>query len=465
MEQPFDERRFLERYWHFSMPDTILKTDRTIFTHARGCELFNQFNRRWLDFCAQVGIANIGHHHPFFVRAWFEYMRMIFEEICLYDRPAPVWTMIASDFHFRFEIKVEGETLEISHGALEEMLSRHTFGPSTKFIKGLSGADSNSDSVKFVQKLTHKPYGIAFYGAFHGRLGSALDATMSKAVQREGFFIPSITHHLLFPQTHEEFDYDLQILNYLPLSDYGFVMYEAVQGEGGINPAHYYTIELLKCLREKGLLLVCDDVQTGFGRTGMWFGYQNLGVVPDIVTISKSMGSGDPIGAAFFDGANPRLAGWEKFEPGWDSSTFQWNPHAVLSAIATIRAIERENLVERARLMGNYLERAIDYALVKSFPDGDLSVGGYCKHKGIGLHRGLEFRKKFSDGRDVPDPKTRDAVLALLFENGIVTLGAGNRDVNPTIRFMPPLVVTEKEIDEFLHALESALVHTRHSTK
>lgn len=465
---PFDAERFIRDCDHFLIPDTIPKDEKVVFSHARGSELYRAGGLDGepdLDFSSQVGIANIGHNHPLFVEAWYQYMLAIRNAI-RHNKPGLLWAWIASDFRFCFELEVEGETLEISQRALASMLARHAFGPDTKFIKGLSGADAVSDAIKFVQKLTHKPYGIAFYDAFHGRLGPAHDATMSKSIQREGFIMPGITHHLVYPQTKEDLKYDMQILHHLPLSDYGFALYEVVQGEGGITVGNYYTWQLLEYLREKGLLLICDEVQTGFGRTGRWFAHEHFGATPDIVAISKSMGSGDPIGAVFFDGANHRLQGWEEFEPGWDSSTFQWNPHAVLSAIITVRILEKEKLVERAAVMGDLLESAILRAIAKNFPDGDPPVGGYCFQKGLGLHQGIEFRKKLHDGSDIPDPETRDIMLARLRENHIYTLGAGHRDINPTIRLMPPLVITEAQITEkFAPALEQALKHERHSAK
>lgn len=169
--------------------------------------------------------------------------------------------------------------------------------------------------------------------------------------------------------------------------------------------------------------------------------------------------------AAIFDRENPRLKEHENFPEGGDSSTFQWNPPNVLWAEAVMLAMEKGKYVERGREMAKILEVGIDRVIAASLPDGIPQVGPHYKREGLGLHQGIKFWKRLRDGNDVPDPEMRDVVVNRLLDCGIVTLGAGNRGINPAIRFMPSLVVTEKEIGEFLHALESALLHTRHSTK
>jgi len=252
-------------------------------------------------------------------------------------------------------------------------------------------------------------------------------------------------------------------LNYIPLRDYAFIIFELIQGEGGVNPVNEYTIQLLKHLQDNGVILVCDDVQEGFGRTGAWLSYENFNIVPDIITVSKAMGGGDPIGAALFNAKNPALRGWdERLAVGWDSSTFQWNPHAVFNAIVTMMIFEKYHLIERARDMGGHLKNALEGAMDRFYAFAEPGVV-YPVHnialKGIGLHYGIEFQvfNKKADGY-VADVALRDATLARLRENGIITLSAGNPNINPTIRFMPPLIVTKEEIATCGNALAQSLI-------
>ena len=474
MEHPFNEKDFWERYWRLMVPDTIPRGAKLpIFSHALGCKLFAVDGGVYTDWCSQVGIINIGHGNRLFRKICYEYERQKYEAN-LRNEPELLESLIASDFPFSFEITVDGKTIEISQPALVEMLARHTFGCTTKIMKQVDGGKMvNTILSKFIPWLTKKRLGLAFDGAFHGRPGYALTATMSKSVHKEGFLVPDGIFHLPYPcGSQKVLDECYQQLKRLPLADIGYVIFELVQGEGGIIPADFYTVEFLNYLWGKKILLVDDDIQTGFGRTGTWFAFQQYGIKPDIVLGSKSFASGYPIAFAAFDSLNPRLAGHENFPEGGDSSTFQWNPEGVLKAIATIYALEEKkpeyggrDLVGHGKDMGEILAIGIERVIAQSFPDGNSAIGLFCIHRKLGLHQGVEFRERRPDGSDIPAPQFRDVVLARLLKCGIVTMGAGNSNINPTIRFMPPLVVTEKEIGEFLHALETSLVHIQHSMK
>lgn len=451
----FSSEVFLKKYWRGFVPDTISPDDELILTSARGCELFDVGGQRYLDFCSQAGVLNIGHNHPVFIDAWRRYITSIHTGLSVGEPPPPFY-LIASDFHFQFEAEIDGKTFEISQVALYDRLKKYFFGDDTMVIKQVTGATINNAVIKFIQRVIGKKDGIAFYGGFYGRAGHALAATKSKIVQREGFTVPGNFLHLPYPKNERHLKFFLQeILPYEPLSDYGFVIVEIIQGEGGVNPATPYTIELLNHLRNEGLIIICDEIQEGFGRTGKMFSYEHFNFVPDIITISKSFGSGDPIAAGFFHRENAFLKEWDKrWNVGSDSSTFQWNPHAVFSAIVTLYIMEKENLVARAEEMGKFLAAAIDGAIEKAdtYRKRQLIV-----RKGIGLHQAIEFEKA-EDGKILPDSVTRDKTLRALRKNGIITLGAGNVKTHPSIRFMPPLVITKEEIDEFGVALEKSLI-------
>lgn len=450
----FSEEKFLEEYWNGFVPDTISRDDTIILTAARGCEVFDVKGRRYLDFCSQAGVLNIGHNHPVFIDAWSRYLKSIHADLSIQEPGAPFF-LIASDFHFHFEIEVGEEVIEISQGALRNRLKKYAFGDDTVIIKQVTGATINNSVIKLVTKLTGKKNGIAFYGGFYGRAGHSLAATKSKVIQREGFDVPGHMLHIPYFKEERELKYYLrEVIPYEALSDYSFVIIEMIQGEGGVNLVSPYTIQLLEYFRKKGLVIICDEVQEGFGRTGKMFSYEHFGFVPDIVTISKSFGSGDPISAGFFHRDNALLEKWEeKWKIGSDSSTFQWNPHAVFSAIITLDILEKENLISRAQEMGENLAKTIDEALKKteSYPGRQIFF-----RKGIGLHQAIECEKA-ENGKLIPDADTRNRILTMLRKNGILTLAAGNPNVHPSIRFMPPLVVTKEEIDEFGVALEKSI--------
>lgn len=448
--------KFLARYWNSFTPTTIGKDDTLILKGARGLELFDVSGKSYFDFCSQAGVMNIGHNHPFFMKA----------QCVLGDmkkKNEALDYVIATDFHFQFFITVDGEEIEISQPALAEMLKKHTFGEDTRFIQQVTGVTANNAAIKFIQKLTGRRKGIAFRGAFHGRQGAAHGGTYGKSVQRAGFDIQTtIDQHFPFVKTKEQMLSCLEECEQFGISDYGFIIFEMIQGEGGVETANRYTVEFLERLRDTyGLLLFCDDIQEGFGRTGKWWSFQTYNLVPDIVTISKSMGGGVPISAAFFNAKNPALSGWEdKLSVGWDSSTFQWNPDAVFHAIITLLILEKEKLVERAAKNSRYFEKTLNDAIEYFYRTSEPGVAITIREltlKGLGMHFGIEFRRvDAAHERYAPDPKFRNKVLECLRKNGIITLPAGNPRINPTIRFMPPLIITQKEIEEFGLRLQAA---------
>ncbi|PIR69778.1 MAG: hypothetical protein COU47_01725 [Candidatus Niyogibacteria bacterium CG10_big_fil_rev_8_21_14_0_10_46_36] len=451
-------KKFTDRYWGCFTPTTIDYNDNLIITGATGCLLRDERGKEYLDFCSQAGVSNIGHNHPFWLAAYKSLLETI-------EKESVPWYLIATDFHFQYVVSIDGKKVEISQPALAERLKEIAFGDDTRFIQQISGATTNNSAIKFIDKLyPEKKFAFAFKGAFQGRQGGALGCTYAKPIQRQGFSIGGHTmEHLSFVRDEYTLALVMRELNYIPLRDYAFIIFELIQGEGGVNPVNEYTIQLLKHLQDNGVILVCDDVQEGFGRTGAWLSYENFNIVPDIITVSKAMGGGDPIGAALFNAKNPALRGWdERLAVGWDSSTFQWNPHAVFNAIVTMMIFEKYHLIERARDMGGHLKNALEGAMDRFYAFAEPGVV-YPVHnialKGIGLHYGIEFQvfNKKADGY-VADVALRDATLARLRENGIITLSAGNPNINPTIRFMPPLIVTKEEIATCGNALAQSLI-------
>jgi acetylornithine aminotransferase/acetylornithine/N-succinyldiaminopimelate aminotransferase len=207
------------------------------------------------------------------------------------------------------------------------------------------------------------------------------------------------------------------------------VLVEAVQGEGGIHPA---SVEYMQDVRawcdENDLVMICDEVQAGMGRTGTFFSWEHMGARPDIITLAKGLAGGVPIGAML---ANERV---DLFEAGDHGTTFGGNPIACAAGVATVRTILDDGLLERATQMGAYLDSRLD-ALRE-------------KHAMITSTRGLGLMRAF----DMAEPRAQD-VMDLALKRGVLILNAGPS----TIRFVPPLIIQTAEIDEAIDRLDAAL--------
>jgi 4-aminobutyrate aminotransferase len=384
---------------------------------------------RFLDFMAGIAVASTGYGHPKVVRAIQEAAGR-FLHIC------------GSDFYF------EG------FAALCERLAQLAPGPSPKrvFLTN-SGTEAVEGAIKLARHSTGRPGLIAFTGAFHGRTMGGLSLTASKAVQRAGFapFLPEVYHvpygyryrcdfcrgeAVCTMRCVSSIEDDL-FAKRLDPGSVAAIFVEPIQGEGGyvVPPPGY-----LKALRElcdrHGILLVCDEVQSGIGRTGTMFACESEGIEPDVLLAAKGLGSGMPIGAII---AKQSVMKWR---PGAHGSTFGGNPVCCAAALATLDVVEQDLLPAVARRGERLLAGA------KRLQEKYASIG---EVRGRGLMVGVEFVKDRATRE--PDPEVPHEIVIRAFQKGVLLLGAGQS----TLRLAPPLVVDEDDVDTALRVIDECL--------
>ncbi|AAZ97804.1 acetylornithine and succinylornithine aminotransferase [Thiobacillus denitrificans ATCC 25259] len=360
------------------------------FVRGEGAYLWDEAGKRYLDAVAGVAVNALGHAHPRLVKA-------IAEQAA---------TLIHSSNLYRV---LRQEELADKLCALS--------GMDRAFFCN-SGCEANEAAIKLARLYGHGkgielPTIIVVEKAFHGRTMATLTATGSRKIQAG--FEPLLSGFARVPFN------DIEAIRHVAEHNKSVVavLIETVQGEGGINilPAEYLA-ELRTLCDAQGWLLMLDEVQTGIGRTGTWFGFQHAGVVPDVIALAKGLGGGVPIGACLARGAAA-----EVFTPGTHGSTFGGNPLACAAALATLETIEAEHLLDNARLRGDAIRAGLRGAL-----DG---VHGVLDIRGEGLMIGIELDRPCAELVGV----ARDAGVLI------------NVTADSVIRLVPPLIYGADEVD------------------
>jgi len=366
---------------------------------GEGCVLWDADGKRYLDFLAGVAVNNLGHCHPKVVRA-------------IQEQAA---TLIHCSNYYNIPQQIE----------LAELLCRRSFADRAFFCN--SGAEANEAAIKLARKYSRDKFGPERYEiitaaeSFHGRTMATVSATGQEKVQR--FFDP-----LLHGFKHVPFN-DAAAIAAAVTPNTCAVMLEPIQGEGGINvPAADYLRQVREICDRHGLLLILDEVQTGLGRTGKLFAYEHFGITPDLMTLAKALAGGAPIGTML---AKEEYAA--AFTPGTHGSTFGGNPLMTTAALAAVRTLLEDGLLERAVEMGEYLQAALS-AL------GD-KYSCVTEVRGIGLMIGM--------GLTIPGGD----IVKKGHERGVLL----NVTHDTVLRFVPPLTVSEVEIDEMIGILDGIL--------
>ncbi len=384
-----------------------------------------------LDFAAGIGVLNVGHCHPRVVQA-------------IQEQAAKLMHFAGTDFYY----DAQAELAKRLTGMVPIQ------GPSKAFFCQ-SGAEANEAAFKFARNYEGRRQFIAFQGAFHGRTMGALSLTASKAVQQSlsGPTMPGV-HHTPFPapfrnmwgingyEEPEELSnraidaMEFLLETKLPPQDAAALFWEPVQGEGGYHvPPPMFPKMLRELCDEHGILLVADEVQTGFGRTGKWFGSDHFGVKPDIVCVAKAMGSGMPIGATVV------RADLDFESKGVHSNTYGGNLVSCAASLATLDVIKDEDLVKNSARVGEHLGQRLE-----ELQDEYATIGDA---RGLGLMRAIDFVD--ADGK--PNGKLRNKVEEASWKRGLILLGCGKSG----IRFIPSLTVTTEQIDGAMDVLGEAL--------
>jgi len=396
---------------------------------AAGAMVQDLDGNRFLDFNAGIAVVATGHCHPRVVEA-------------IQKQAARLIHMSGTDFYYDEMVTLAEKLAEIAPGDVERRVSF-----------GNSGAEAVEGCIKLARWSTGRDKIIAFFGAFHGRTMGALSLTARKSVQRAGFgpLIPGVVHapypncyRCPFGQKEEtcavecvKHIEETLLKTIAPPEETAAIVVEVVQGEGGyVVPPKKFFDELARVASQNGILLVCDEVQSGMGRTGKMWAAEHFDVVPDILAVAKGIASGMPLGATV---ARADLMTWP---PGAHASTFGGNPVCCAAALATIALLE-EGLVENAAGMGAHIRGRID-----DWPARFPAVG---QVRGLGLMIGIEMVRDQRTREKAP--QIRDRVVDLAFERGLLVLGAGEN----SLRLCPPLVVTREQCDFAVETLEECL--------
>jgi acetylornithine aminotransferase/acetylornithine/N-succinyldiaminopimelate aminotransferase len=365
-------------------------------TSGTGCKVRDPDGKTYLDFTAGIAVHNVGHCHPKVVKA--------------------VQAQVATLGH------CSNLFYNVNQALLAQRLSKLSLNGKCFFCN--SGAEANEAMIKLARLFGHekgKYEVVTMQNSFHGRTLATIAATGQAKVQK-GF------DPLPIGFAYAEFN-NLESVKAAITERTVAVMLEAVQGEGGVVPAtEEFFVGVRKLCDEKGLLMLCDEVQCGMGRTGKWFGWQNFPVKPDAFTLAKSLADGIPMGALV---ASPALS--DLFKPGMHASTFGGNPVSSAAAMAVMDVIEEEALVKHAEDLGNLFAEGLG-AFVEKYKQ-------VLEVRGKGLMLGL-----------VVEGSAKEVVEACR-EMGLLCCVAGEH----VVRFLPPLSVKENDLDEALEMIGDAL--------
>ena len=396
---------------------------------GRGAMVEDVDGNVFLDFAAGIAVCSTGHCHPKVVTA-------------IQKQSAELIHMSGTDFYY--------ESLPY----LAERLGKTVGGPEEKKVFFCnSGTEAVEGAVKLARYATKRDKMIAFYGCFHGRTLGSLSLTASKSTQRKNFgALLGGVEHIPYPYAYrcalghgpetcgEEILETLENQIFKRLfdpSEVAGIIIEPIQGEGGYVPApKFFLQELQRICRQHGIMLICDEVQSGMARTGKMWAHEYAGIEPDILCSAKGIASGMPLGAII---ARSSVMNWK---PGAHGTTFGGNPVCLAAAIATLDLLEG-GLMDNAKKMGDYI-----FAKTADWTKKFKIVGDV---RGRGLMIGIEIvrdQRTKERGADL-----RNAIVDMAFHKGLLILGAGEN----SLRLSPPLIIDEEQADFAVRTLEQCL--------
>lgn len=376
---------------------------------GEGCRLWDTEGREYLDFVAGIATCTLGHAHPALIQAVTGQIQKLHHVSNLYYIP--------------------------QQGQLAQWIVEHSCADRVFFCN--SGAEANEAAIKLVRRYAHSvleiddPVILTAQSSFHGRTLATITATGQPKYQKG--FEPLVSGFEYVP--YNDITAIEDAITDIDEGDrrVAAILIEPLQGEGGVRPGEReYFRRLRQICDETGILLVFDEVQVGVGRTGKFWGYENLGVEPDVFTSAKGLAGGIPIGAmackAFCD----------VFEPGSHASTFGGNPFACQAALAVCQTIEQENILENVQARGEQLRTRLR-AIAHQYPPLFTEVRGW------GLINGMEISAD-------AELTSIEVVEAAMFQ-GLLIAPAGPK----VLRFVPPLIVSAEEVDRATSILESVI--------
>jgi 4-aminobutyrate aminotransferase / (S)-3-amino-2-methylpropionate transaminase / 5-aminovalerate transaminase len=414
-----------------AIPRGVASASMVFAARAEGSEIWDVEGRQYIDFGGGIAVLNTGHRHPAVLAA--------------------VRRQLEAFTHTAFQVTPYEPYVELC----ERLNSLAPFSGDAKSILFSTGAEAVENAVKIARAATGRQGVVAFSGGFHGRtfLTSALTGKVTP-YKAKGSLAPVGVYHLPFPAAELGVSVGdtLQALAFLFRADIGpedvaAIIIEPVQGEGGF---HVAPEELLWSLRgicdRHGILLIADEVQTGFARTGKMFGIENSGVEPDLITVAKSLAGGFPL-----SGVIGRAAIMDVIAPGGLGGTYAGNPLSCAAALAVLDVIRNENLVEKANQLGGRLKSELKRIAARNDTVAIDAIRGPGAMIAFDI---LETR-----GGTEPDAASAKRVTQAALSEGLILLSCG---VNAnTIRLLMPLVITDALLAAGLARLERALVAAR----
>lgn len=374
-----------------------------------GCRVWDTAGRDYLDFVAGIATCTLGHAHPALIETVTQQIKTLHHVSNLYYIP--------------------------NQGELAQWMVEHSCADRVFFCN--SGAEANEGAIKLARKYAHtvldieKPVILTANASFHGRTLATITATGQPKYQKN--FDPLVPGFYYVP--YNDISALEDAIGELDEGDQrvGAVMLEPLQGEGGVRPGELeYFLRLRKICDETGILLILDEVQVGMGRTGKYWGYENLGIEPDIFTSAKGLAGGVPIGAMLCKQF------CDVFQPGDHASTFGGNPLACATALTVAQTLERDGILQNVQERGEQLRTRLR-AIAMNYPNLITEVRGWGLINGMELNADVEL--------------TAVDVVKAAMEQGLLLVPAGAK----VVRFVPPLIVSAEEVDAAATIVEQSI--------
>jgi 4-aminobutyrate aminotransferase len=405
----------------------LARTARIVAEKAKGSYIYDMNGDAYLDFAVGIGVNNIGHCHPKVVEA--------IQKQCAELIHTSVTT------HHKGYIELAKKLAEIAPGKLDSVFLAN------------SGAEAVEGAIKMARYVTGRPAIINFKGSFHGRTMMTTALTTSKLYYREKYEpLPGSIFTVPFPYVYRSNHrqdpdalveecmkhFDVLFNQFVHPEQVAAILVEPIQGEGGyiVPPANF--LKRVRQIADRyGILLIMDEVQTGFARTGQMFACEHFGVEPDILLMAKAMAGGMPLSAFV---TRKELS--SKWPPGRHGSTFGGNPVSCAASLATIEVIESEQLVKRAAKLGKEMLARLSKL---------------TSHKNVGEVRGLGLMIaiEFEEANGEPSHDAAERVAAICLENKLIVLTCGTH--GHAIRLIPPLNMSDEEADKGMTIIENAI--------
>ncbi|GGC75640.1 4-aminobutyrate--2-oxoglutarate transaminase [Undibacterium terreum] len=428
MDTKTDNSQYLLNQREQNVPRGVLTAHPIVVSRGSGAHVWSVDGKEYIDLVGGIGVLNVGHNHPKVVNA--------------------VKKQLDSLTHTCFQVAAYESYIELA-----ARLNKLVGGSSpNKTVFLTTGAEATENAIKIARGYTNRPGIIAFRGGFHGRtlMGMTLTGMSQPYKQNFGPFAPDV-YHVPYPNEFRGITSQMALdaleelfATAIAANRVAAIIIEPVQGDGGFLQAPADFMKALRVLtKEHGILLIADEIQTGFGRTGTMFGFQHSGIEPDLVTVAKSLAGGLPLSAV-----TGKATIMDAPTPGGLGGTYAGNPLACAAALAVLEIFEDEELLKRAREIGTRMKAGFDSLKAKYPRIGDV--------RGVGAMLALEFVK--GDKNQTPDAALAQRVMDRARENGVLVIKCGlHRNV---VRSLIPLVADDATVDEAVRILGKSIAES-----